>query len=264
MRRMVDGLHRLEATKLKFHAALAATGHSARACDQFGALLACADLLLHDWDTKDGLPADEDVDQWVRECRPDRMAEISEDTPDEFACLQHVTTSLQQARGGEEREAIATWIGKAVQAAALPLYDPEKDTPGNDRSSERLQQIGLKLVNPKRHAAERDAAGAETRSARWGAVEFNDADPGYLAIAGHHQGLAKIFENTKWQGGVWKQSLARCEGAIEGVKVKFGRASLTAVLVPLDHVLDETELPAASKPDARRKWHGDQLEGGGA
>ncbi len=254
-RRMIDGWKRLEATKGKFHAALALAGHDARACDQFGTLLACADLLLHDWDTADGLADDEEVNEWASRCRPDRMAEVSEATPDEEACLIHLLTSMVQARGGDEREALGSWIGKAVTAAQLPLYDPEIDAPEQDRSARRLQQIGLKLVNPVWRPAAGDTPG------RWGAQNFQADLPGFLAVASGHQGLAKLFEGTKWQGGVYKQALGRCEHAIDqGVKVKFDRASLRAVLVPLHYVLDESELPAASKPDALAAW----LDGKGA
>ena len=83
----------------------------------------------------------------------------------------------------------------------------------------------------------------------------------FLAIAASHQGLAGIFQGTTWQGGVWRQSLARTPGALESVKVKFGRMSLRAVLVPLAEVLDESEIPPASAPAAAEKWMAAQAKG---
>ena len=258
-RRMVDGLHRVEATKAKYHAALAASGHDSRACDQFGTLLACADVLLHDWDTADRLPDDEEVNHWASACRPDRMAEVSEGVADEAACLNHITTTMVQARGGDEREMVGSWIGRAVAAAQLPLYDAESTLPADDRSGARLQQLGLKLVNARHHPE--TIEDGKVRPARWGAVEFAATEPGFLAVAGSHQALGEIFKGTKWQGGVWKQSLARTEGCLEGIKVKFARLSLRAVLVPLCEVLDDDELPEASRPAAAQAWLDAQATG---
>jgi len=258
-RRMMDGWHRLEATKAKYHVALAKTGHDARACDQFGTLLACADLAMEDHSTADGLPDDEDVAHWVGMCRPDRMAEITEATPDHEACLGHLLTSIVQARGGDEREALGTWIGRAVSSAVAPLIEGGD---GQERYAERLQQIGLKLVNARYYPEERDLAGNVVKSERWGCAEFRPDAPGFLAVAWAHQGLARHYEGTLWQG-IWRQSLGRTDGAIDS-KAKFGRQSLSAVLVPLWAVLDESELPHASLRDAHEAWLREQVKGAGA
>lgn len=245
LRRMVDGFPRLEATKAKYHRALAMAGHSARGCDQFGTLLACADVLLHDWD----LPDDEEVAHWAGLCRPDRLAEIADAVPDQVECLHHILTSEVQARGGDEREALGSWVGRAVAYAAAPLLQPVDDRKGDEYADGRLQQRGLKLVNPTLKAAAIEGA-----EARWGARSFDYQEPGFLAIADRHQALDKLFQGKKWHGGVWRQSLARYEGAIAGVDTKFGHAKSRAVLVPLWQVLDEDELPDASKREACEAW----------
>ncbi len=250
LRRMIDGWPRYQATLDAFKAGLRAARHDQRACDQFGALLAAADLLLND-----DIPDAEEVAHWVSLCNPLHMAEISEATADETACLMHILTSMQQARGGDERESLGTWIGKAV-AATLTQTDQ------TERAGYRLQELGLKLVNPKLLECSRMSDGTERL--RWGAESYMPEVPGYLAIANSHQALAAIFANTKWQGGVWRQSLARTDGALDPVKLKFGRLSLTGVLVPLACVLDESELPKASKPEAVAAWLDAQKKGAGA
>jgi hypothetical protein len=257
MRRMIDGWERFAATKLKFHAAFAAAGHTARACDQFCTLLAAADVVLNDHTTADGLPDDEEVAHWTTLCRPQRMVEVSETTPDHQACVNHITTSIVQARGGDEREQIATWIGRVVTGALEPLL--AENAGHGEKASERLQQIGLKLVNARYYPEKHE--GGKVAPARWGTAKFEKDEPGYLAVAGEHQGLAKIFDGTTWQGGVWKQALGRNPGALEGVKVKFGKMSLRAVLVPLAAVLDEDELPHASLPAEVAKWVAAQISG---
>lgn len=263
LRRMIDGWHLLEATKLKYHAALALSGHTARGCDQFGTLLACADMLINDFDTHDGLPDDEHTAQWVERCRPDRMAEVAENTPDHERCVHHIVTSLQQSRGGDEREPIGNWIGQAVNLATNPLF-VEENASRAEKSGERLQNIGLKLVNAVYHQEQLDLEGKVVKPARWGAATFVTGSPGFLAVSKDHQGLRKVFEGTKWNNGVWYQALKRNAHAIEGVTVKFGRAASRAVLVPLAAVLANDELPSMSKPEAIEAWLAEQIKGAGA
>lgn len=253
-RRMVDGWSRFWPTKLKFHEALGHSGHSSRACDQFATLLAAADVVLMDHDTKDGLPDDEEIARWAEKCRPDRLAEVSEATPDHTACVMHILTSLQQARGGDEREQIATWVGRALNLAAAPH---DMDAEGKAQAAnDRLVQIGLKLVSARRKPA------TEKSPASWGQCAYDKDLPGFLAVAHSHQGLSRLFDSTDWRDGVWKQSLGRVPGSIPSVDMKFGPMRKTrAVLVPLHEVLDEEDLPPASHAEAATKWREEQLKG---
>jgi hypothetical protein len=220
LRRMIDGWHRWDATLSAYMDALADMGHSSRACDQFGTLLACADLLLYD-----ALPDIETVEQIASLCDVKQLREVVDAAEEHELCLTHLRTTMVQARGGDERESIGTWIGAAVQ----DLVDPTLAQ--DSRYHRRLQEMGLKLVTT-----------TEKGSAVW-----KPGEPGYLAVANSHQALAAHFANTKWASGVWSQPLARCPDAVEGVKVKFARSSLTATLVPLDQVIDESEIPAPAR-----------------
>lgn len=227
-RRMIDGWARWDATLHAYDAALADGGHSRRACMQFGSLLAAAHILLYD-DLSDPVI----ISEWAARCDRRWMSEVSEATPDEEACTIHILTSMVQARGGDERESLGTWIGRAVNARV-------GDGDAAERARQRLQEIGLKIVN----VTPKDPGPQGER--RFGARDFLPGQPGYLAIAQSHQALAAIFANTKWQGGVWAQSLARHEGAIRGVQVRMSHMNARATLIPLAHVLDESELPAGS------------------
>lgn len=217
MRRMFDGWWRWSDTFAAYHDALTGRGHSTRAADTFGTLLACADLALYD-----ALPSWELLDSWAAKCAPEALAEISETAEDHEACLTHLTTTTVQARGGDARETLGTWIARAVR-------DNGEDS-GNPRK--KLGEFGLKIVNARL-----------TASGRWGAVEHLPGQPCYLAIAQTHRALAEIFGSEKWQGGGWGQTLARAAAAIRGVKVKFASGSLTAVLVPIELVIDRDEVP---------------------
>jgi hypothetical protein len=259
LRRMIDSWSRIDPTVDWFRAALKTQGHDSRGTDVFGTLLACAWVMLHD-----AAPAEEDVIHWLDAVRPDTLIEVSGATSEEQSCLEHLMTSIVQSTGGEEREALGEWMSKAL---SLPLLD------GGDKYMRRMaSQFGLKLVNAKRHGEERDpATGAVIRKARWGAVQFMDGEPGYLAIAARHEGLGGLYRGTKWQSGGWNNVLTRIDGAIEGVKLKFGNGgaamSLTATLVPLYAVFgaegDECGLPAESREAAARAWVAKQIEGCG-
>lgn len=260
LRRMIDAVPVLEAVKLKYHAALSAAGHVPRACDQFGTLLACAHVLINDVDLVNGELADDElVTEWIDRCRPEKMAEISEATPDHTACMMHLVTSMVQSRGGEEREALGSWIGKAVANIVTPLLDGPQG--GEEKYAERLQNHGLKLVNARFYPEERDVDGKVVKAARWGTTEASASEPIFLAVANGHGALDAIYRDKKWQGGVWKQSLLRTAGAISA-ELKIGRPKLRAVLVPLEAVLDETELPDASTPAKREAWLRAQTDGG--
>lgn len=259
LRRMIDCWPRLEATKVAYHGVLAAQGHDGRACDQFGTLLACADVLLHDHDTADGLPDMEDLLDWADQCRPERMREITADDPDHVRCLNHLTSAQVQARGGDERVQLASWIGGAVAQAMDSAGMVVAEGAADDRASARLQNMGLKVVNAQFHPEGR-AADGKTTPARWGSCEFKPDQPGFLAIAKSHQGLAPVFSGQVW-AGIWGDTLARFPDALECQKVKFGRASLKAVLVPLHHLLDAEELPASSAAKAVQAWLDAQKQG---
>lgn len=260
LRRMIDGWARLEATKLKYHEALAAAGHDSRACDQFGTLLACADVLLHDHNTADGLPDPEDVLEWADRCRPEIMREIAQESPEHVRCLDHMLGAQVQARGGDERVELASWIGDALDYAVMPLMGGSDDRAGDDKAAERLANIGLKLVNARYLPEQRGDGDMIVQAARWGSEEFKADKPGYLAVAASHTGLAKLFEGKHWQS-IWADVFGRFPNAVECRKVKFGRRGLKAVLVPLHEVIEAEQLPHASTPEGLAAWLAEECAG---
>jgi hypothetical protein len=255
LRRMVDGWERLPATKAAYHNALAAMGHVQRACDQFGTLLACADLLLFDT-----MPDDERIDGYVSQCRPDMLAELADEVPDHVEAMQRLLTSEVQARGGDEREALVSWIAGAMNYEIAPLLEGGGNAPGG-QYAKRLEQLGLKLVNPVYHPMTINPHTGQETPARWGSQQLDIAMPAYLAVSVNHQGLAKLFAGTPWQGGAWSRSLGRYPGAIERVKVSFARVKANAVLVSLWQLMDETELPEVSKKAGAEEWVRRTVEG---
>lgn len=223
MRRMVDGWGRWGETLEAYQDALSAMGHTARTCDQFGTLLACADLLLYD-----DLPDIETIEHIASLCNVNVLREVSDSAEEHELCLMHLRTTMVQSRGGDERESIGTWIGSAVQEICDPSID--------GKYHRRLQELGLKLVSV-----------TQTPGGAVGSKIWTPGEAGFLAVANSHQGISHMFAGKKWANGVWAQALGRCPEAIEGVTVKMAKSSLRATLVPLDQVIDESEIPAPAR-----------------
>lgn len=220
-RRMFDGWGRWHDTFEAYHDALTGHGHSNRSADTFGTLLACADLALYD-----SMPSFALLEAWATRCSADSLVEIAETAEDHEDCLNHLRTTMVQARGGDLREGLGTWIARAVGDTG--------DDAGGQRA--KLGELGLQVVNARRKPAE------DGKPARWGAHQHVPGQPCYLAVALSHRALSEIFGPTKWQAGAWAQTLGRAPGAVRGAKVKFARASLTAVLVPIELVIDASEV----------------------
>lgn len=261
LRRVIDQAERLDETIAAYAEALQKRGLDARGQNVYGTLLACADIALYD-----ELPDDELVNEWALRCDPASLTDIGDAGSEERSCLDHLLTSPVQARGGDERVTLGSWVGDAIRDAV----DNEDGS-----ATRRLQQLGLKLVNAKLLDMVEGPDGE--RVPRWGTQNYVPHQPGYLAIAWKHRGLDPLFQDTKWRGGVWKQALGRTEiewtagegeqiqrgaiGAIDGVKVKFDRISANAVLVPLCAVIDAEELPASSAAATVAEWLAKQTGG---
>lgn len=214
-RRLVDQWPRLEATLLSYKQSLAKNGHGGRSQDQFGTLLAVADLLLYDHE-----PDAELLAEWGSRLAIDGLAEKAMELSDELECVQFLATTPLQVRGGDEPLPISKHIVLAT--------DPQAD-----KAADRLEHYGLKLVN----AIEPSAEGKS-----WGACKPKPGKPLYLAIANSHEALAKIFQGQRWSDGVWTQSFGRVPGAIKRVKVRLaGGKSQWATLIPLEAIVDLTE-----------------------
>lgn len=247
LRRMVDQWARLAEVKAKYVSVMRSQGHDGRACEQFGTLLACAHVLLSD-DLDE-----EEVIHWADMCRPEKLREIAQEEPDWARCLHHLLGGQVQARGGDERVALASWVGDAVDFAMAPLLGGVDDRAGDERAAGRLANLGIKLVNVKYEPDRIDGAGNVASLARWGTEAFDPAKPGYLALAASEQSLAKLLEGTLW-APIYGDVLSRCPGALECRKVRFGKRGLKAVMIPLHHVLDEDQLPEMSQAKAAKAW----------
>lgn len=207
--------------------ALQARGYDARQQDQFGTLLAAADLALHD-DAPDSDTIDQVAGDLVNGSTEERANEIE----DWAACLQHLTSAVSPAwRGGEQRT-VGTLVAIAAGDEIIEVYDSERDTV-RVRAADASEQIAASNM-------------LATVGLRVLPVP-DDAAPRMVAIANLHTGLNHLFADSHWKGGsgdegVWRQALLHCPGARASTgTVKFRGVTQRAVLVPLSAVLGQPE-----------------------
>lgn len=215
LRRMRDGwpllAERLETwrAELAHHAGLDARGQ-----DQYGTLLACADVALHD------APPDPDTlaDIVGRKCEKSGLVGLigdlaSDDVEDWRRCIDHLLTSAAEVYRGGDRLTISTLV---VQAAGRQAGADE------DQAQRALGTYGLRVL------LERGG---------W-----------HLAVANQHTQLAAVFARTLWSAhagasGGWRQTLLRAPGAmVRATALRLAGQQTRVVTVPLAVALgDEAE-----------------------
>lgn len=221
-RRMVDGWDRLPETIEGYKKWLAAYGHDARMQDQFGTLLACADLCLFDH-----LSPDEYLQRWAERLDARHLAEKAEDESEGELAARHIATSQLQAVGGAEPLTLALFILRGLGTGAAI-----EEGSGADKARQRLEMTGLKLVS-----SWLVQEGGETKRRIGPPMKGVDGRDLYVAVANRHRGLDQLFsrpEPTRWQGGVWSQALRRLKGAIAKHNVRIGGRNEWCVLVPIE------------------------------
>lgn len=197
-RRMIDGWARFDGTLEKIKRMLSQVGHNARGQDQFGTLLACADILLFG-DTSDETA----LADWVDRMAATGLSETADDMRDEDQCLQHLLGSPIAAYKAGETSNLGEWINRA-----LGRYEPDQIS----EARRVISKIGVR-------------------------VELVDKTL-MVAIANQHSGLQTLFEQTRWRTprgtmGVWVQALRRLPGAMASKAVLyFGGPTSRSVMIP--------------------------------
>lgn len=227
-RRMVDGWTEFRAQLPTWRDALMARGMDARGADQYGTMLAAADLLLHD-----GPPDSDTLDLWASAVARATVQERQEERPEWRWALDHLSSAIApQWRSGDLRS-----IGMLVAIAAGREVMVSTDT-GEPRRSFR----------DEREDASRALA---TLGLRWMPEIVNNRpqiDPhgnelGHLAIANANAGLGTVFRGTHWAprsgaSGGWKTALEQVPGARNHQAIRFGGVTSRCVMVPIAAVLD--------------------------
>lgn len=201
--------------------------HGGRVSDQFGALLAAAHILL-----EDEMPEDEALAQWGQLLAIDQLAETADESDEATRCIHHLASSLVQLAGHGTPRQVAEWILQATEPLGVGAAQPGTVEYGEavdrrKRAADMLAKIGMRIVTGSARPPER--AG----TAREKPVPGRD----YLAVAVSGQGLARLFENSVWNDGVWSQALGRVRGALKNQTQRISGLSCKCTLVPIDAFL---------------------------
>lgn len=218
-RRILDAWPKWEERLERWRQGMKRAGHSDRTADQFGALLAGADLAL-----ADKLPHADNVDEDIARFGLAQLAEQADDLADWRKMLDHVTTApLDVQRNGRRVNAaqlLEMQMGRIEITGDLVA--------AQEAAARDLETIGLKALKS-------DGAGA--LGGGW-----------WLAIANSHQGLARVFETptrTHWAArsgtvGVWVQAARRVPGAVWADQIlRFNGVRMRVTCVPMAQVLPE-------------------------
>ncbi len=212
LRRLVDNWpllrERLEIWRahLATHARLDARGQ-----DQYGTLLACADIALHDV-----APDPDTMEEIVgRRGQAGGLCEMlgdlsSDDVEDWRRCLDQILTAQAQVYRGGDQLTLDVLVSQA--AGRRPAQDA-------DQAQRALATYGLRVV---------------LEDGAW-----------WLAVANQHRELARLFERSIWGArsgatGGWRQTLLRTPGARSRVAaLRFEGLQSKVSLVPLAVALND-------------------------
>lgn len=222
-RRILDEWPRWETTHERYRAALARAGHDARGCDQFGALLAMADMAL-----MEGEPDTDSVEAAIVDITADRIAQRSDKHADWERCLRFLGSQTTTRHINGAHVTLAELV-----AAAADMTDGE---PLGPREANReLGRYGMRVMGRRKTAT--------------------------LMIANTHDGLRRLFAHSKWatepsQTGVWSQDVRRTPGARASSSANsFGGVPSRSWTIPIEAFLgDEEPEPAATDLDV--VWEG--------
>ena len=212
--RLVMGWPRFERVLALYHATLGQSGHTSRGADQYGTLLACADLLLHDADEEGHVDAAR-VERWCVKLDAQGLAEAADEEPEGLRCARHLLTSTFEAYRGGVRETVGQWIERAAGWAE----QGDSTEPGH--ANKVLATLGLKVETA--HSGEPE-----------------------LVIATANKTLGELFKGTHWAGrsgasNVWLQALRSLPGAEPAGVKRFAGSAARAWRLPLAVILPPPE-----------------------
>ncbi|QPM89143.1 hypothetical protein PSAL_003540 [Pseudooceanicola algae] len=191
---------------------LAAQGHGGRQADNYGTVLALADMALHE-----ALPPDELMSSWARKLDVHLSAESVDVGSNAEDMLVHLLSQpLDVWRRGQKLN-VASWI---AMAAKLPRAPEAIEAATAENANTYLAQFGLRVKGRDVNAE--------------------------LCIANKPlAGLRSLFEGTPWAEGVWSQAARRVTDA-KSANMTFARVPSRGYAIPFTSIpgllnaMDET------------------------
>lgn len=202
-RRIADAWPRLDAVLRTYREALEAEGHNSRGADQFGTLLALADVILLS-PRESGVEAKE----WALKLQQDSAFELGDAADAETQCLRKILTTIADAYRGGTQDTLSNWMAKATgRLHGDGVNDLTRE------ANKILSTYGVKVVKEAGHQ--------------------------YLAVATSHEGLSRVFHGSQWatRSGAaeapWTRQLRRLPGAFAAPKTVWIGSACRATLIPM-------------------------------
>lgn len=218
-RRLVMGWPRFPEIVERYRQALASHGHKGRGADQFGTLLACAEVMV-----ADDFPDSDTVDELAETLAAATLAETADDAPDHERCLAHLMTSV-----------VDPWRNGTRKTIGALVRDAAADDPAKGEDADRALALhGIRVI-PGPQFAVMLAGRPPEETEPWSRTRH------VIAIANAHRALAELYAGSHWAArsgtnGVWTQALRRVPGAIAW-RLRFDAVRGWATAIDADHVL---------------------------
>ncbi len=205
-RRLIDGWPTWEARLQAWRGGLADHGLTGRSSDNWATVLAMADMALYPEPS-----SAEIIDGWASRLARAVTAEIDEVGSNADDMLTHLLGQEYDVYRSGEKYIVAQWLMCAADLPGAPTGILNSGATGADRrdqANQKLAKAGLK-------------------------IEGKGADAVLIIASNTLPELDKLFRDSQWAGGVWKQAARRLPGAEPRATISFAGQKSRATAVPL-------------------------------
>jgi hypothetical protein len=216
-RRLADHWGRFEPMLEAYRRCLGRAGHDSRGCDQFGTLLAVAQLML-----SDDSPSAESLKQTEAQFDAAAWRETAETQSEAQKCLDWLAQSSPDVfKGGQKR---------AISQILADYFDPQLSEQ-RPQYKDQLAAAGLAIVVTR----DRDLM---------------------LAVPYTHRAVAAMFQGTRWAGtagmtGGWIEALTRLAGVRLGCTSRIAGRETRCLHVPIGLLVElPIEIGSGGEPGA--------------
>ena len=223
-----------------WHGFLRGLGHSGRAADQFGTLLAAADLML-----SDGVPTEDEMAAVAGGMSPVNLKETQVESTNAARCIGYAMSRPLDAMRGGERMMVSELVTCAVRR-----YGGEMDKPLKPQDAVRhLERAGVSVlvVRPGGARMQIEKPNKVDPVTLDGLVDREDdgTDAGvFVGFAPDGDGILELFRGSDWEGvagahNPYVQALERVTGARKAPGVtRIGMRPCRPVMIPLRQCIE--------------------------
>ncbi len=241
VRRILDRWHEWPERFRAWHGYLRGMGHSGRASDQFGTLLAAADLVLCN-----SVPEEDDMGMIAGGMAPITLKETQVESSNAERCIQFAMSRPLTSMRGSEHMMVSELVVSAVRRFGGEMENPIKPLDAV-RYLERAGVSVLAIDYEQAKLVVKKPSKMNPGRLSYMLDEKNPAGAGqgvYVAFAPNGDGILELFRGSDWEGvagahNPFVQALERVEGAWRAPQtVRIGGQSCRPILIPIDNCVD--------------------------